>query len=239
MTSQVLLVALGACSITSSIAATGLALDPSWPFDLQITTLALQGLANRASPAVWLYEPVFWTSNSSTEWFAANYFPSRNISVSSVNSICELYAALPKGTVVGTAMYDANALDASRWLAITVSGLDSLVPLSNETLAALPCLSGLPIKTDYRNPKALGWTTNIVAYEWAMTHLLPRCDPSRVYSAGHSYNDSTGGVWVSCATLFGADSAREWAPIYGLNLRCGVLRTVSVSCVPSLVAILP
>ena len=178
----------------------GLVLDPSWPFDLQVTVLALQGLANRYAPAVWLYEPVFWTYNLSTEWFADYYLPTQNLTVSNVGSVCELYTALPAGTVRGSAMYDPEILDATRWLAVTSAGLETLLPLSNATLEALPCLAGLPVVVDYRQPGALGWDTNIAAYNWGMEHLLPRCNPSRVYSAGHTYNDSTGGVWVSCCS---------------------------------------
>jgi hypothetical protein len=203
-----LVAAAGSPLIADAASALGLVLDTSWPFDLQIAVLSLQGLANRGSPALWLYEPVFWTYNVSTEWFAENYLPSQNITVKTVDSICSVYSSLPAGTVRGVAMFDAEALDATRWLAVTASGLDDLIPLSNATLAALPCLAHLPVVVDYRNPQALGWSTNIGAYEWGMGQLLPRCDPSRVYSAGHSYNDSTGGVWVREVAGWGGLRAR-------------------------------
>jgi hypothetical protein len=176
--------------------ATGMLLDTAWTFDEQIVALTLQGLANRASPAVWLFEPVFWTNNESTWWFATQYLPSQGITVQNVSGICNLYNALPSTTVTGVALFNADLLDASRWLALTASGLHNLVPLTDATLSALPCFSSLPIVVDYRNATKFGWTSDVAAYEWGMHNLLPLCDSSRVYSAGHSYNDSHNYVFL-------------------------------------------
>lgn len=182
--------ALGASSVT------GLLLNTSWTFEQQVTALALQGLGNRAAPTVWLYEPVFWTNNASTYWFATTYLPTLGIEVHNASGICALYGALPAGTVTGIAMYDAAKLDATRWMAVTSAGLQNLVPLSDASLASLPCFAGLPVTVDYRDPAAYGWTTDASVYAWGIEHLLPQCDHSRVYSAGHTYNDSQGGVFL-------------------------------------------
>ena len=37
--------------------------------------LTAQGLLNRATPTLWLYEPVFWTYPNATYYFAQDYLP--------------------------------------------------------------------------------------------------------------------------------------------------------------------
>jgi hypothetical protein len=178
-------------------------------YDVQIAILALQGLANRAAPALFLDTPVFWSSNTSQVYLRDAYLaPAFGIAFETVapppgspgGLLCALLAALPDATVAGAALYDAAALDASRWLAVTSSALQSLLPVTRAMLAdpALSaCLAPLPVAVDYSAPAARGGAaTDVAAVAWAMRALRPACDATSAYSAGHSYADAVEAVDV-------------------------------------------
>jgi hypothetical protein len=164
--------------------------------------LTAQGLLNRATPTLWLYEPVFSTFPNATYWYPENYLaPVKNFSFTPVagTDFCALAAATgllaPGGAVRGVALYDDAALDATRWLAVTASALDTLLPVTRALHAALPCLAALPVVADFSSPAALGFATNVGAYEWGRTNLLPRCSRDKLYSAGVSFTDATESVY--------------------------------------------
>ena len=164
--------------------------------------LTAQGLLNRATPTLWLFEPVFWTAPAATYWFPPNYLtPQKGFTFEAVDGdFCALAAATgllaPGGGVArGVALYDDEALDATRWLAVTVSALDALLPATRAMRAALPCLASLPVVADYSSPAALNVSTNVGAYEWGRAVLLPRCSRDKLYSAGVSFRDATEDVF--------------------------------------------
>lgn len=97
--------------------------------------------------------------------------------------------------VHGVALYDDAALDATRWLAVTASALDGLLPATKKMRAAMPCLASLPVGADFSAPAALGFATNVGAYEWGRVHLLPRCSGDKLYSAGVSFVDASEAVY--------------------------------------------
>lgn len=179
-------------------------------YNVQIATLALQGLANRAAPRLFLDTPVFWFSNTSQAWLRDSYLaPVLNFSFTPVTPpapgalLCSLLAALPPSTVAGLALYNDTALDATRWLAVTSSALLALLPATRAMLAdplLAPCLAPLPVAADYSAPPP-GVTSNPGAVAWAMGALRPACDATSAYSAGHSFTDATEAVNV------GADPA--------------------------------
>jgi len=126
--------------------------------------------------------------------------PVKNFTFTPVSGdFCALAAATgllaPGGAARGVALYDDAALDSTRWLAVTASALDSLLPATRTMRAALPCLAALPVVTDFSSPAALGFATNVGAYEWGRVHLLPRCSRDKLYSAGVSFRDATEDVY--------------------------------------------
>ena len=171
-------------------------------YDVQIATVALQGLANRAAARLFFDTPVFWSSNTSQRHFRDAYLsePPFRIAFQPVSApaagglLCALLAALPAATVAGVALYDGAALDASRWLAVTSSALQALLPVTRAMLAdaaLAACLAPLPVVVDYSSPAARGGAApNVAAVAWAMRALRPACDATSAYSAGHSYTDA-------------------------------------------------
>jgi hypothetical protein len=168
--------------------------------------LTAQGLLNRAVPTLWLYEPVFATYPLATYWYPPHYLtPVKNFTFEAVGGdFCALAAATGLlapagggngGIVNGIALYDDAALDATRWLAVTASALDALLPATRAMRAALPCLAALPVAADFSAPAALGFSTNVGAYEWGRAALLPRCSRDKLYSAGVSFRDATEAVY--------------------------------------------
>ena len=169
-------------------------------YNLQVATLALQGLANRAAPRLFLDTPVFWSSNTSQAWLRDAYLaPQLGFAFTPVAPaapgalLCALLAALPPGTVAGVALYDDAALDATRWLAVTAAALQALLPASRAMLAdplLAPCLGGLPVGADFSAPPS-GVTSNAGAVAWGLRALRPACDAASAYSAGHSFADAS------------------------------------------------
>ena len=210
-----------ACIAAAAPAVSGL---PSFTYTLpqsadvgsQALVLTAQGLLNRQSSVLWLYEPVFWTYPNATYYFAQDYLPrAKGFAFTPLaGDFCALaegsgLLAGAGGPVAGLALYDASALDATRWLAVTASALQGLLPVSPAQLAQLPCLQGLPVAQDFSQPAARGWATNLAAYEWARLHLLPQCSNTSVFSAGQSYSDATETVYLGSdpAVLIGLDGA--------------------------------
>ena len=149
--------------------------------------LTAQGLLNRARPTLWLFEPVFATAPMATYWYPPNYLtPRKNFTFGAVaGDFCALVVVAGLN-VSGVALYDDLALDATRWLAVTASALDGLLPATRAMRAALPCLAALPVAVDFSVPEALGFSTNVDAYKWGSVALLPRCSHDKLYSAGVS-----------------------------------------------------
>jgi hypothetical protein len=174
-------------------------------FNAQVAVLALQGLANRAAPRLFLDALVFWSSNASQAWLRDNYIaPRLGFTFATVappepgGLLCALLEALPAGTVAGLALYDDAALDASRWLAVTSGALQALLPATRAMIAdalLAPCLGPLPVVVDYSDPAARGGAaSNVAAVAWAERALRPACDATSAYSAGHRYADAVESV---------------------------------------------
>lgn len=163
----------------------------------QVLLYTTQGLLNRAKATLWFISEVFWTFPSSSRWFMENYLSTtKGISFSSLpngSSFCDLFSATNASSVVrGLALYDDAKLDASRWMAVTSSGLDDLLPVTAAMLAdpsVGACLRPLPVVVDYSNT---AFASDLDAFAWAAATLQPRCARDAVYSAGHTYTDATG-----------------------------------------------
>ncbi len=74
--------------------------------------------------------------------------------------------------------------------ALTVGGIRLLGP-DGDPAPALPgddvdCFAGMPIVEDLRGR----FDDDLAAYEWALGNLMPECNKSLVFSAGHSHGDT-------------------------------------------------
>ena len=102
-------------------------------------------------------------------------------------------AALP-GVVNGTVLYEGSAAepDGTRYVALTLCGLEGLLPVTPALRAAHLALAALPVAHDLRKRFA----TSQAAYDWALTDLMPRVDQSVGWSAGRSHTLDDGHfVW--------------------------------------------
>lgn len=172
-------------------------IDPALPFDEQILAFSFQGLANRDKARVWYYQPNFWTYNESTYYFPTWLTANKGFTFVNSSSFCDLYTsvmATGEVTINGLAVYNATELDSTRWLATASSGLSNFLPVSYDiyTNVTYNCIHSLPFRIDYRNR----FTSNLDAYNWSITNLIPSCNRTMVYSAGHTYNDSTEYVYI-------------------------------------------
>ena len=187
--------------------------DDSFSFNDQITALTAQGLANRDYATIWFIEPVFWTYPAATTFFPS-YLADRGFVFSTVpgtpGDICALLNATGlQSRLRGLALYDDTALDATRWLAVTSSALEFLLPVTRAQIAARPCLAQLAVIVDYARPAAYNWTSNVEAYAWGSAHLLPSCSVTAMFSAGHSFADAYESVYLGNdpAIVIGIDGA--------------------------------
>lgn len=96
-------------------------------------------------------------------------------------SICGLVSAA-KSRINGIVAYPSDGF--SVFPALTISGLDALLPISSECVALHPCLAapslGLQVKVDLG---AYNFTDKLAAHRWAITNLLPRCNTAIVFNA--------------------------------------------------------
>ena len=98
------------------------------------------------------------------------------------------------GAVNGSVLYDGEGAepDATRYVALTLCGLESLLPVTPALRAAHPLLKALPVVHDLRGR----FKTNGAAYDFAFEHLMPRVNRSVGWSAGRSHVDDAGfNVW--------------------------------------------
>lgn len=196
----------------------------------QVVLLTAQGLLNRETARLWLVEPVFWTFAPSTVWFPDNWlgpvkgFVFQNLTQASFCELVDATGLVTRGFVSGIALYNDTALDASRWLAVTAGTLQGLLPLTPEMLSSPtyePCLGSLPIKFDMSSPK---FSSNVAAYQWGRTNLLPLCNQSAIYSAGHNISDATETVYLGSdpAIDIGLDGAVALGMfVFNLSPDCG------------------
>ena len=82
--------------------------------------------------------------------------------------------------------------DGARYVALTLCGLESLLPVTAALRATHPALAALPVKYNLTSR----WNTSAAAYRWALEELMPRVNHSVGWSAGRSHTDDKGtNVW--------------------------------------------
>lgn len=146
-----------------------------------VTLLTLQGIANRAGPKLYL------DARDLTDWNRADRVR-RKMNEREYGIRCRLLRnrarviELNRKCLRGVVVCDPK-LDASRWVAVTLAGLEDLLPMTPRQLKEINCMLG--VKHDLRGR----WQTPAAAYGWAIRELLPRCHPSLAYNAGHSHDE--------------------------------------------------
>ncbi|NLI01355.1 MAG: hypothetical protein GX446_17905 [Chthonomonadales bacterium] len=152
-------------------------------WDELCTVEALQGLVNRQGPRLYLHhgEP------ADRRWLDI-YSERAGLTYERVASMPELLKRF-RPACRGLVVYDA-AVDGCRYVAITMAGVETLLPVSPAVLEgsspamrvdgqALPLSSlGYRIVQDLRGR----FGSSISAYEWALTELMPRCSRRLAHS---------------------------------------------------------
>ena len=171
--------------------------EPASPNKLNdaLVSLALAGLANRHDAYLWLNAsapswsggvPVMWSYPDADAHWLSYLSGTRGVrfAVAADASPCTLlHDPSVSRAVRGVVRYDDGGLDAPRWLAVSAAGLYDGIPASDTTLARHPCLAALP--TVFSIPR--NFTTDLEAYAWAVTALLPRTSTELLVGACHSW----------------------------------------------------
>lgn len=146
-----------------------------------ILLLNLQGIVNRDAPRL------FYDTEGRSDWGPSDrlwmriWHERKGIDfepIESVDDLVRTFAEHIKGVVV----YDPE-LDASRYVALTIAGLESLLAVSPAQITGE--IAKLPVKQDLRGR----FTSGVEAYEWAIKELRPKCSDDVCYSAGQTHDD--------------------------------------------------
>lgn len=137
---------------------------------------SLQGLVNRRGPRLLLLHG----ADADRRWMDI-YRERAGFRYETVSTLPELFARF-RNDFRGLVVYDA-AVDGSRYAAITMAGIEDLLPVSEETLTGRsPAMesggahasladSGWPVVHDLRGR----FHSSVEAAEWALKELMPRC----------------------------------------------------------------
>ena len=129
------------------------------------TVEALQGLVNRAGPRLFLGDG----GENDRRWLAI-YRERHGLEaekVESLRALLERFAPRAEGLVV----YDPR-VDGTRYVAITLAGIEDLLPVSPALEPELLAALGLEVKHDLRGR----FDDSMAAYAWALEHVMPRRD---------------------------------------------------------------
>jgi hypothetical protein len=72
----------------------------------------------------------------------------------------------------------------SVYIAMTIAGLDNVLPVSEKLIKLHECLGDFPVKVDLRGQ----FSDKFAAYRWAIDNLLPRTNPGLVFNADNYRN---------------------------------------------------
>ena len=155
---------------------------------------SLQGLANRGpgEPRLFINTSAldFDFPGSDDAWrryLAADYNVTWEREVDGLCALVQRFRGVARGLVV----YPDDGW--SVFVALTMAGLDDLLPASTALLRAFPCLAAaLPVARDFTANATLQWPDKMAAHRWAVAHLLPRCSASLLFNANMGPNANAG-----------------------------------------------
>jgi hypothetical protein len=107
-----------------------------------------------------------------------------NMSNGGLNNLLEALSGVANGVVA----YNSDGPDGERYVALTLCGLESLLPVTSRLLAMYPALAVLPVVHDLRGK----WENSSAAYVWSLEHLMPRVNQSVGWSGGRSHTGDGG-----------------------------------------------
>jgi len=144
---------------------------------------ALQGIVNRAGPKLYLTTPRDPWPEIYQEKYGIRWEEYEDLA-----EVLRLFAAYLKGLV----LYD-EAVDGTRYVALTLAGIDDLLPVSSEILHELqPLFHRLGLKPCYELRGR--FENSVAAYQWALEEVMPRAN--RQYA--HAVNGEADGIKIGC-----------------------------------------
>eukprot|EP00505_MAST-04D_sp_SCG-Rhode-Island_P000268 Stramenopile-MAST_4_protein_268 len=96
-------------------------------------------------------------------------------------TVCDLVSYY-KDRFDGTVVYDSDGY--SVYIALTIAGLDNVLPVSDALIGNHTCLKEFAVKSDLRGQ----FSDKFSAYRWAIDTLLSRTSPKLVFNADHYKN---------------------------------------------------
>ncbi len=200
-------------------------IEPLTPEE-RLAVLALQGIANRGGPRVFLQtgQAIRWNQidydrddgdKGGRQWAEADaatlrkryantcdywieYFQSIGMATFKPAKVEDLLKALEK-EVKGVILYEK--LDQDLAVAGTMAGLEDAVPVTPALRDRLELASGrsLPVVFDVRKLRAgypKGSDPRIEAHRWAIANLLPKCDRSAALSRDKTYGQDAHDILI-------------------------------------------
>lgn len=133
------------------------------------------------------------------------------------NTVCGLMQHFA-GTIRGSVRYESDGY--SIFVALTIAGLENLVPVSATLAAKYSCLASLRVVQTVHN-----FTDEFAATEWAINNLLPRTSRTVLWNADMYNNNVPGGGATTLMSVSYPISERAFI----MNL-CPLWKCDSVEC---------
>lgn len=145
--------------------------DNSYSLAEKYASESIQGIVNRSGPQLMIaHSGKNWKAGYTFAW-ADIYKKHYGITFEDVKSFSNLFSRF-RGSLKGIVVYDPK-IDGTKCVALTLAGVDDLLPVDAELLNKYKSLFGeLPIKHDLRNR----FKNSLEAYEWALKNVIPRCN---------------------------------------------------------------
>ena len=180
----------------------------------QALTFALQGIVNeRGGPPRIMFEAGLLDFDwpKADPYWRQTLESDERVSFTDVEpSLCELLSsAAGVTTIEGAVLYeDARSLGTgyTMAMALTLSGQERLLPITEELLSKHACLASLHVVHDLRLSAAPQLRTRESAWQWAIAELLPKASKDRVFNLYH-YTPFAASDPQSNATLGNLDLA--------------------------------
>ena len=184
--------------------------DDALSYDEQATVFALQGLVNTNDSAPTLFMDSAYIDGlwgGADRWWASTLERTGQVRFTALlpSTLCGLWVGVQSAVNMrGIVLYDERAQH-SLAIALSLSGLRRLLPVSNATLSKHRCLAALPVAFDLRTVPAM--VDRVRAWRWAISTLLPNASRDVVYSL----NRYQGGRPCTPVLRGGADERRpKW-----------------------------
>jgi hypothetical protein len=167
-------------------------------YEAQALIYALQGIVNRPKPSLFFDLGSLDKDNPSSEKSWRKYLAEVNFE-DLPSHVCALTARFSE-SFEGSVFYPSDSF--SIYAALTFSGLNDFLPVSNGLLYRFPCLrKQLASRTNLTLPR---FPDKFAMYRWGIDTLLPNCSKNTVFNANYYRNADVG---QSNGTLMSVDYA--------------------------------